>query len=254
MENFLGVESIGAMPAYGTAHLWMLALTAAATVAVVPVCRRLRHEYRVTRAAGWALLVLTVAWTGFWLLPGNFNVNESLPFHFSDALRFITAIALITRAGWAVMVSYCWGLTLNSQSILTPDLNYFAFPALEFTGYWALHIINWLVPVALVWGLGYRPTWRGYRTVLVVTAAWLGLAHVVNLIAGSNYGYTTHTPAGGSALDLLGPWPVYILVGGVILATAWALLTWPWTTDRFTSRSVPVGSGLLRRARVTSAA
>lgn len=232
------------MPAYGTEHLLILALTVILTVAVVPVFRRLRatgRDVMITRIAGWVLLAVTILWTGFWLLPQHYDVNESLPFHFSDALRFITAVALITRAGWAIMISYLWGLTLNAQSLLTPDLNYFAYPGLEFAVYWFLHIVNWLVPIALVWGLGYRPTWRGFFLSYLISAAWTVTAALVNLITGANYAYTMAAPAGGSALDLLGPWPWYTLSVAVLLGVVWALMTWPWTTARFVRRSEPAG-------------
>lgn len=253
MQNIIAaVEPVGRMPAFGTTHLVMVALTVIATIAIVPAARSLRRRHRdraVTRVSGWALLVVTAVWTAFWLLPANFDLQQSLPLHFSDALRFITAIALITRAGWAIMISYLWGLTLNAQSLLTPDLSYFAYPALEFSAYWFLHMVNWLVPIALVWGLGYRPTWRGFAVAYAVAAAWTGLGFAVNVFAGTNYGYSMHAPTGGSALDYFGPWPWYALTVAVLLAVAWALLTWPWTTARFVRRSEP--AGLVRVASST---
>jgi uncharacterized membrane protein YwaF len=33
-------------------------------------------------------------------------------------------------------------------------------------------------------------------------------------------------------LDLLGPWPVYVLAEVGILVAVWALMTWPWTVVR----------------------
>lgn len=86
------------------------------------------------------------------MLSGNWNIDQSLPFHYSDALRLITAIALITRAGWAIAICYFWGLTLNLQSIITPDLNYFDYPVLEFVVYWLLHIVAFVVPILFIRG------------------------------------------------------------------------------------------------------
>ena len=45
-----------------------------------------------------------MGWTIWGMLPGNWNINQSLPFHYSDTLRLITAIALITRAGWTIAI------------------------------------------------------------------------------------------------------------------------------------------------------
>jgi hypothetical integral membrane protein (TIGR02206 family) len=183
----------------------------------------------VLTGTGWTLLSVTVLWTAWGMSPGQWNIDQSLPVQFSDALRFITSIALLTRARWAIAISYYWGLTLNIQSILTPDLNYFTIPALEFTAYWFLHIVVFIVPIGLVWGLGHRPTWRGYGVSLLGAFAWAGIAIAVNAVTGANYAYLSHAPAGPSALDLLGPWPVYILWEAVLATVIWALMTWPWT-------------------------
>lgn len=223
------------MPIFSTAHLLMLALTVVLTVMVVPAGRWLRRsglEDRVLPGLGWVLLAVTVAWTGFWLLPARFDVNESLPLHLSDVLRVVTAVALITRARWAIALTYYWGLTLNLQSILTPDLNFFQLPVLEFILYWFLHLVTWLVPVGLTWGLGYRPTWRGFFLTYLLTFLWAGSALLVNLVTGANYGYLSRAPAGGSALDFFGPWPWYLGTVAVILAVGWALITWPWGYSR----------------------
>lgn len=105
------VEPIGRMQSYGTEHIAMLALTLVLAVALPILVRRARDQRaveRLLRRSGWALLALTLLWLAWGMLPMNWDVNQSLPFHFSDALRLTTAIALITRSGWAVAVSYFW--------------------------------------------------------------------------------------------------------------------------------------------------
>lgn len=245
------VEPAARMQPYGTEHLVVLLLTVALVVVVPLAIRRASDVRRVERlmtGAGWLLLGATVLWLGWGMLPANWDVNESLPFHFSDALRFATAIALITRSGWAIVVSYFWGLTLNLQSVLTPDLNDFQLPALEFAMYWLLHLAALLAPIALVWGLGYRPTWSRYGTAFALTIAWAGVALVANSVTGANYGYLSRAPAGPSILDALGPWPIYILWEALLVGVVWALMTLPWTTSARTA-SAPVADrlGLVRR-------
>nr|WP_241429082.1 TIGR02206 family membrane protein [Agrococcus sp. ARC_14] len=239
------------MTPYGAEHLLMLAVALVLLIALPLLVRRVRDIRALEgwlQRAGWALLAITVLWMAWGMLPSNFSIEESLPFHFSDALRLVTAIALITRSGWAIVVSYYWGLTLNLQSLLTPDLNYFQLVPLEFTMYWLLHMAALVVPVVLVWGLGYRPTWFGYGTAFALTVAWGGVALVANAVTGANYGYLSRGPAGPSILDALGPWPVYILWEALLVAVVWALMTLPWTLPRATA-GAPVDDrlGLIRR-------
>ncbi|HLS15601.1 MAG TPA: TIGR02206 family membrane protein [Beutenbergiaceae bacterium] len=223
----------GRMELFGATHGLMLLLTVALGVLLVAGARRIRGtaaEYRITRVFGWVFLVVSIAWMVWWMLPWNWNVEESLPFHLSDTLRVVTGIALIVRPGWAISICYFWGLTLNLQSLLTPDLNFYTVPAVEFAMYWFLHIAVFLTPVVFVAGLGYRPTWLGYLATCAATLVWAGVAAVVNAITGANYGYLSRAPEGPSALDFLGPWPLYLVVVAAILAVAWALMTIPWAS------------------------
>lgn len=248
---------LGHMPAYGAAHLSALAFLVLAAVVLVAWARRAEPERvdRTLRITGWVLLVNAVAWMAWGAMPWAWNIDESLPLHFSDALRIIVPIALITQARVAIVISYFWGLTLNLQSVLTPDVNYFVSVPLEFTEYWVAHLSAVLAPIVLTWGLGYRPTWRGYRAAYAATVAWAAIAFTGNALTGANYGYLNRAPAGPSVLDVMGPWPQYLLVEAVVIAVVWALMTWPWVRrDRRFSTPVTGRRGLLRRPAVPGAA
>lgn len=232
------VTPIGRMTPYGMEHWAALAVTVCAGIALVIIVRRTVQRHGRARAdrgfviAGWALLAVVIAWMVWDLLPMNWNIGQSLPFQLSDAARVVTAAALITRRWWLIAITYYWGLTLNLQSIVTPDLNYFHAPALEYVAYWVFHIAVLLAPIVFVWGAGERPSWRGYTVSLGATAAWAAVAGTVNAITGANYGYLAHAPVGPSALDFLGPWPQYLLWEGVLIVAVWALITLPWVARR----------------------
>jgi len=54
-----------------------------------------------------------------------------------------------------------------------------------------------------------------------------------NLAVGTNYGFLNRKP-GTSILDLLGPWPLYVVVEIALVCGVWALMTWPWERSRLT--------------------
>ncbi len=232
---FAEVENVGRMTPYGVEHFVALAVTVVAAVILVAWARKVRGtpaESRGLTVAGWIMLTATLAWMGWNLLPMNWNIEQSLPFHLSDGLRIVTSLALLTRSGWTIAISYYWGLTLNIQSVITPDLTYFHAPVFEYIAYWFFHIAALIVPIVFVWGLGYRPTWRGYSIAFLGTLLWAGAAGIVNALTGANYVYLARAPEVASALDLLGPWPIYILWELLLVASVWALITWPWTVGR----------------------
>lgn len=248
-------SALGYMPQFGLAHLAALLAILAAGTAATLLARRARGSAEGTARAerwlrrfGWLLLIVALAWQLWNMLPRNWDTGHSLPLHFSDGLRIITALALITRAGLPTAVSFYWGLTLNLQAIVTPDLHYFTWPPLDYTLFWFFHGAALLGPVVLVWGLGYRPSWRGFGAAYAATALWSAFAFAVNLLLGTNYGYLNHAPNVPSLLDLLGPWPQYLLWEAVIVAAVWAAMTWPFTTARMRAGTRPIGRrGLMRR-------
>lgn len=234
---------------FGPAH-WLALLSIGLTVGVVLAVARCYRTSGATErwltVGGWILMVIVIWWAARDLLPHRFSLEHSIPVDLSDLARFLTAYALITRAGWAVVTIYYWGLSLNVAALLTPDLRYGENPALEFTMFWVGHGIVLAVPVVLVWGLGYRPTWWGFGAAYLLTAAWAAVGLSVNAVTGANYGYLTEPPAAASPIDAMGPWPIYLLVIALILATVWSVLTWPWNTTRALVGTEPVGR-LMRR-------
>lgn len=241
---------LGRMTPYGLEHLSVLALLTVTAIALVVWARRAEpgRVDRRLRIAGWLLLANSLLWLLWGFMPWAWNLEESLPLHYSDALRIIVPISMITQARWTIMVSWFWGLTLNLQSVLTPDVNYFLWIPLEFVQYWVAHGMGLVVPVLLVWGLGYRPTWRGYGLAYAATVGWAVIAFTGNAMTGANYGYLNRAPAGPSILDLLGPWPQYLLVEAVLIAVVWALMTLPWVlVDRRRGTPLSGAGGLVRR-------
>ena len=87
-------------------------------------------------------------------------------------------------------------------------------------------------PVVLTWGRGMRPQWRSYRIAVIATLLWAAVTFTFNRIEGTNYGFLNRKPATATLLDVLGPWPLYMLTGGILIVIIWALMTWPWERKR----------------------
>lgn len=230
------------MTAYGGTHLVMLAVAVLGVLPAVLLGRARRPAGagdRVGRALG-----ALVGGIGVTMLvvdvTTDFDKDVSLPLHLSDLAWMAAAVALWTRQRVPVALTYFWGLVLTTQAIVTPSLGE-DFPEPRFFGFWALHLLVVWAALYLVWGVRLAPQWRDYRTTVAITLAWAVGAYAFNAVADTNYGYLQRKPGGGSALDLLGPWPLYVLAEVAILVVLWALMTWPWS--RATARE---GAGAAR--------
>ena len=216
---------------WGFGHWTMLILTAVGAVALVIAGRRLRNS----RSQAVLARVFAVVLFGFAVvnlvhgfLPGNFRIAGSIPLQLSDLLRFVSAYALWSRRFWAVSLVYYWGLTFNPQSLITPSLYYGNAPLYNFTAYWGLHILVMWAAIFLTWGLAHAPTWRSYWIAIAATVGWATVTFSFNVLAGTNYGFLNAIPTSSSLLNVMGPWPIYLLSACVAMFVIWALITWPW--------------------------
>ena len=216
--------------AFGSSHQGALVLLLLGVAAIVLFGRRHRATAlaeQVGRGLAVAVLAVTVPLQILYFTPAYWDLDKTLPLQLCDLASGVAVYALWTRRPWAAALTYFWGLTLTSQAIITPDLAA-DFPDPIFLLFWAMHLLVVWAAVYLVWGLGLGPSWRSYRIALVVTAVWAITVFTFNVVVGTNYGYLNAKPSAATALDLLGPWPWYLLAEVAIVVAFWALITLPW--------------------------
>lgn len=227
--------------AYGTSHQAVMVLLVVVAAGLVWLGRSHRTTdaaHRFSRLFAVAILAVTVPLQVRYNTPQLFDLGRTVPIQLCDLASIVAVYALWTRRHWAVALTYFWGLTLTPQAVITPDLSP-DFPDPGFILYWGMHLMAVWAAIYLVWGLGLRPDWRSYRTAIGTTAVWAVSVFVFNLVADTNYGYLNAKPGSASILDLLGPWPWYVLAEIVLIATVWALMTWPWVALTASRGPVP---------------
>jgi hypothetical integral membrane protein (TIGR02206 family) len=215
--------------AYSPSHLVVLAIFAAGTIGLLLAGPRLRGtsaERSVALVLAGANLVFGTISTIDALVP--FDAQHSLPLHISGFAWIVIAAALITRQPTLIALTYYWGLTLCLQALVQPTLSQ-PFPEPAFFVFWGKHVSMVWGAVFLTLALRNGPDWRSYRRALLWTFVWLGGVLVVNALLDSNYGYVSAKPSEATVLDLLGPWPVFVVAEMVIIAGGWAVITLPWT-------------------------
>ncbi|MDT5224651.1 MAG: hypothetical protein QOG19_2058 [Mycobacterium sp.] len=218
--------------AYGPSYWVVIAVFAIGAALLVWIGRRQTETQ--ARRFGRILGVLTAAIYGsvlvYSLIPPT--IARSVPLRLTDLATVAAAYALWSQRHWAFALTYYWGLVLSTQALISPVLKSPDFPHYQFLGFWAIHLLVVWAAIYLTWGRRMRPQWRSYRIVVLVTVVWAAFAFAFNSIAGTNYGFLNEKPATATLLDVLGPWPVYLLTGATLILIVWALMTWPWERTR----------------------
>ena len=169
------------------------------------------------------------------------TIGDSVPLRLTDLATVSAAYALWSQRHWPFALTYYWGLTLSTQALISPVLKSPDFPNYRFLGFWAIHLLVVWAAIYLTWGRKMRPSWRSYRFVVLVTVIWAVATFTFNSIAGTDYGFLNGKPSTASLLDVLGPWPVYVLTAALLILVVWALMTWPWErTGRNAEPKVPL--------------
>ena len=186
---------------------------------------------RLDRAAGLAAAVACVVTNGWPLLPAHFSLEWSLPLHGCDVTSMCVPIALLTNSRPARAVLYFWGLGLNTQGLVTPDLR----DGPVRVGFWTFWLAHGAIVIGALYDVarGYRPTWRDYRLAVLASVAYVAVIMPLDLALGLNYGYIGSGTAGRPTIvDVLGPWPWRVGIMFVLACTAMALLMVPWEIAR----------------------
>lgn len=223
--------------AYGPSHLVVLAVFVLGAVLLVVIGRRqTQAQARIlSRVLAVALIAAFLVALAYKLTDPT--IDNSVPLQLCDLAELAAAYALWSQRHWAFVLTYFWGLVLSSQALITPDIGTAKdgapdFPHHLFLTFFALHVLVVWAAIYLTWGRGMRPRWRDYRFAVIATLAWGAVTFAFNAITGANYGYLNRKPPTASLLDVLGPWPVYLLAEVVIVLIVWALMTWPWERMR----------------------
>lgn len=223
--------------AYGPSHLVVLAMFATAAVLLVMVGRRQSVAQAHVLSRVLAVLLVAAFLVALVYKLVDPSIDTSVPLQLCDLAELAAAYALWSQRHWAFVLTYYWGLVLSSQALITPDIGTAKegapdFPHHLFVTFFTLHVLVVLAAIYLTWGRGMRPRWRDYRFAVIATLGWVAFTFAFNVVAGTNYGYLNRKPPTASVLDVLGPWPVYLLAEVVIVLIVWALMTWPWERAR----------------------
>jgi len=187
----------------------------------MPVCRALAVVIVVNECGWWVWLAFQHTW----------SASYALPLQLCDVVAFTASVALWTRRQIPVELTYFWGLAGTANGLISPDLAVH-FPHYLFLQYFIAHGTIVAAALLLVVGLRISPQRGAVTRVVALTFALVAVDAVANLLTGGNYMYLRYPPSMPSVLDLMGPWPWYIVTSTVLALVIFAALDLPFFFGR----------------------
>uniref|UniRef100_UPI00387E0979 TMEM164-related integral membrane acyltransferase n=1 Tax=Paracerasibacillus soli TaxID=480284 RepID=UPI00387E0979 len=119
-----------------------------------------------------------------------------------------------------ILCGYCWAI----QALITPVTDY-GFPHYRYFHFFITHCGIIMTAFYFTWvKRGYRPTLKGIGQTMLILNILLPIILYLNHITGGNYMFLAEKPPSGSILDLLGPYPWYLLSLEIVATTMFLTL------------------------------
>lgn len=244
MDMFFGKEFAGGpFVLFSPTHLVAISVIVLVNLSLLLLRRnpdeRLRRAFRYGLAA---LLIIDELFWHLWnLTTGQWSIQTTLPLHLCSVFVFLSAIMLVTRSYRIYEFAYFLGIAGATQAILTPDLGIYDFPHFRYFQVFLSHgsIVTAAVYMTVV--EGFRPTWGSFKRTLIWSNVYMLFVGIINVLIGSNYLYIAHKPETPSLIDMLGPWPWYLLSLEALGLVLFLFLYLPFfIRDLVVRRTVPV--------------
>src|ERR1044071_261109 len=214
---------------FGTAHFAALG----ALVLLNLFLLRFKNANEGTKSVlRWALalilLINEVAWHYWNYVFGKWTIQNMLPLHLCSLLVWTGALMLITKNYRIYEFMYFMGIAGAIQALATPGVGMYGFPHFVFFQYFLSHGLIIVSAIYMTVVEGFRPTWKSLVRVAIWANIYLVIIYFVNVQLGSNYLMINGKPNTASILDLLPPWPIYILYMEAIGIVTFLILYLPF--------------------------
>ena len=213
----------------GTAHLVALACL---TLLNLFLLRYKNAEDNTKRKIRWTLALSLwrneIAWHYWNYAVGKWTLQTMLPLQVCSLMVWFGALMLVTKSYRIYEFMYLMGIGGAIQALATPDLGIYGFPHFRFFQTFISHGLIITSAIYMTTIEGYRPTWKSLWRVAIWTNMYAVIIYFVNITLGSNYLMINHKPDVPSLLDLLPPWPIYILYMELIGIVTFLILYFPF--------------------------
>lgn len=215
---------------FNTAHLSALGVILLINILIIVFRKRfspggktaLRYSLAVV------LVMVEVSWHVWNYAIGDWTIQTMLPLHLCSALVWLSAYMLVTKSYRIYEFSYFLGIAGAIQALLTPDAGMYGFPHFRAFQVMMSHGAIITAAITMTFVEGYRPTWASVKRVFINSNLYMIAVFILNQLIGSNYLFIAHKPETTSLMDILPPWPWYILYIEVIAIALCLLLYLPY--------------------------
>jgi len=198
---------------FNAAHLTALSIILLINILIIVFRKRFspRGKVILRYALAVTLVIVEASWHLWNYAIGAWTIHTMLPFHLCSALVWLSACMLVTKNYRIYEFAYFLGIAGAIQALLTPDAGMYGFPHFRAFQVMMSHGAIITAAITMTFVEGYRPTWASVKRVFIGANIYMIVIFIFNQLTGSNYLFIAYKPETASLMDILPPWPWYIL-------------------------------------------
>lgn len=220
---------------FGPAHLFILiAVPTVAGILAFIQRRFFAGSSGLRRGLAVALLLDTAIFYWYQVTHHLISFPDHLPLELCDASLVLVFLSLLTLNKTVFDLTYYLTLAGATMALITPNL-WEPFPSFGTTQFFIAHGLMVAGVLYLTWSGLARPRPGSIGKAMLGLNIFAAMAGAFDAVFKTNYMYLRAKPPNASLLDLLGPWPWYLLSAELIGLTIFALLYLPFRRPARTS-------------------
>ncbi|MGL5258242.1 MAG: TIGR02206 family membrane protein [Proteocatella sp.] len=192
-----------------------------------------KYDRRISRILSILMFLQQLLLYIWYINSGSFSAKESLPLYTCRIAIIISIFMLLKPRQWMVDIVYFWGFVGSFVALLSPDTSTFTFPHFMFLQYFIGHGLLIFTSIYMIVIKKYNITVKSFIRALKVTLMYVICIIPINYITGGNYAYLSGKPKAATILDILPPYPYYIPIILLFMATSFFIALLPFILKEF---------------------
>lgn len=211
---------------FSVSHFVIISILILVSLGIFLFRKKLKSElWRLIDIAIALSLILIETTYHLWMfVNGSWDPSHAIPLELCSISLILTVLLLLTQKKIIYEILLFTALLGATQALITPSLTY-DFPHFRFFHFFYTHLMVIWVPLYFTWVKGYRPTIWSVLKLFVFLNVLMPMIMIINKLVDGNYMFLSHKPDSASLLDVLGPYPWYILSLEGFLITL-SLIVW----------------------------
>jgi hypothetical integral membrane protein (TIGR02206 family) len=210
MENWFNRGENG-FAVFGWEHLLSLSLIFLTVIIIFISRSRLKESHLIKKVLITGLVLSEITYQYWAIYNEMWDVRVYLPLQLCSLNILLSVVLLLTDNKKLFAFVYLFGFTGALQALITPELFQQAWH-FRFIQYFFAHAL--IVWTAMYYAIvkNYRISWHRFFFSFIWLNVYAAGVYLINILVGANYMFLIKKPSNASLMDVMGPYPWYLIV------------------------------------------